>query len=120
VVSDLAGLSPSYHLQSQLSSWIDSVQTRGQVGAESSLAAGAVWTDGSANIGCYPPLLMLRVRPAGALAALGAGDALDLAAIAAAGPLAGQPLDASRAAGDRGQPPLRASRLSALSWTTVR
>jgi hypothetical protein len=41
------------------------------------------------------------------LAALGAGGALDLAAIAAAGPLAGQPLGAFRAAGDCGPPPLR-------------
>ena len=45
------------------------------------------------------------MQPAGALAAVGAGGALELAAVAAAGPLLCEPLGALRAAGDGGHPP---------------
>jgi hypothetical protein len=53
------------------------------------------------------------------LGAVGAGGALDLAAVGAADPVAGQPLGAFGAAGDGGHPPLGVSGLSALSSTTL-
>jgi hypothetical protein len=59
----------------------------------------------------------LRCR---SVAAVGAGDALELAAAGPPGPLLGEALGAFGAAGDGGHSSLRASRLSAFSSTTVR
>jgi hypothetical protein len=54
------------------------------------------------------------------VAAVAALLAVDLTAVGAADPVAGQPLGAFGAAADGGHPSLGASRLSALSSTTVR
>jgi hypothetical protein len=56
----------------------------------------------AAIIGQHPPLLELRLRPAGTLAA---GSPFGLAAVRAPDPLVGQPLGAF-GAGDCGHPPL--------------
>ena len=94
-------------LARQLAEFVEeqAVQVGGQIGAESVSSWSLVGSGrlGLSRIGQHPPLLELRLRPAGTLAA---GSPFGLAAVRAPDPLVGQPLGAFGAAGDCGHPPL--------------
>ena len=93
-------------LARQLAEFVEeqAVQVGGQIGAESVSSWSLVGSGrlGLSRIGQHPPLLELRLRPAGTLAA---GSPFGLAAVRAPDPLVGQPLGAF-GAGDCGHPPL--------------
>jgi hypothetical protein len=108
-------------LARQLAEFVEeqAVQVGGQIGAEPASSWSLVGTGrlGLSRIGQHPPLLELRLRPAGTLAA---GSPFGLAAVRAPDPLVGQPLARSERRAIAATRRSGASRLSALSSTTVR
>ena len=95
-------------LTQQLGQFVDEHAV--EVGAKAARNHASPWSlVGSGRMGAYRASVSIPSPPAAAgwaAGCVGARCALDLAAVAAAGPLLGQPLGAFGAVGDGGHPPL--------------